>query len=142
VKGDGDGTVNIRSLKGCLRWEGAQKQAVHHKIFKGINHVDMLRREEPTSYVVDVIDGLNKQLQKTQVDEVKTSAVEGNLDTAAPNEADQVESSEVADGLRGDEGQEVATVRGLDQQSGVEEEGSLNTHQVIFPIIEVSSGKK
>jgi len=150
VKGDGDGTVNIRSLKGCLRWEGAQKQAVHHKIFKGINHVDMLRREEPTSYVVDVIDGLNKQLQKTQVNEVRTSAVEGNLEAAALGEADQVESSEVSAGLLGEEGQEVAAEGGLvgdgevelDQESGVEEEGSLNTHQVIFPIIEVSSGKK
>merc|ERR1711910_296581 len=87
VKGDGDGTVNIRSLKGCLRWEGAQKQAVHHKIFKGINHVDMLRREEPTTYVVDTIDGLNKQLQKTKVNEVRTSAVEGNLEAAPLGEA-------------------------------------------------------
>ena len=100
------GVNEIVNFKGCLRWEGAQKQAVHHKVFKGINHVDMLRRGltiflmtiiaigaiciimgfmlitvilvvtiikprsfsvEPTSYVVDVIDGLNKQLQKTQV---------------------------------------------------------------------------
>ena len=69
VKGDGDGTVNIRSLevfimfchskrcltccenlktsinqKGCLKWKGSQKHDVHHKVFKGINHVDMLRR--------------------------------------------------------------------------------------------------
>merc|ERR1712192_331791 len=63
VKGDGDGTVNIRSLKGCLKWEGAQKQAV--------NHVDMLRRAEPTSYVVDIIDGLNKQLQRTESTQVR-----------------------------------------------------------------------
>ena len=27
-----------------MKWDGAQKQAVHHKVFKGINHVDMLRR--------------------------------------------------------------------------------------------------
>ena len=30
--------------KGCLKWKGSQKQDVHHKVFKGINHVDMLRR--------------------------------------------------------------------------------------------------
>jgi len=144
VKGDGDGTVNIRSLKGCLKWESAQKQAVHHKVFKGINHVDMLRKEEPTSYVVEIIDGLNKQLQKTQQQEA-----------AALKEVDQVESSEVATGAGGEDGgAEVATgveeegdggtdggLVGdqLDQQSGVE---NLNTHHGVFPIIEVSSGKK
>jgi lysophospholipase-3 len=148
VKGDGDGTVNIRSLKGCLKWKGAQKQAVHHKIFKGINHVDMLRREEPTSYVVNVIDGLNKQLQRTQVDEIRTSAEEGTLEEAALTEVDQVESSEVEVGLLGEEGQEGSGAEGelvgdneveLDQQSSVED---LNTHHGVFPIIEVSSGKK
>jgi len=146
VKGDGDGTVNIRSLKGCLRWEGAQKQAVHHKVFKGINHVDMLRRVEPTSYVVDVIDGLNKQLQKTQVDEVGTSVEEGSLEEAALAEVGQVESSEVAAGLLGEEGQEGELVGDdevqVDQQSGPLGVEDLNTHHGIFPIIEVSSGKK
>jgi len=147
VKGDGDGTVNIRSLKGCLRWEGAQKQAVHHKVFKGINHVDMLRRVEPTSYVVDVIDGLNKQLQKTQqVDEVGTSVEEGSLEEAALTEVGQVESSEVAAGLLGEEGQEGELVGDdevqVDQQSGPLGVEDLNTHHGIFPIIEVSSGKK
>ena len=76
--------------------------------------------------------------------------MDGNLEAAALGEVDQVESSEVSDGLLGDEGQEVAAEGELvgdgevelDQESGVEEEGSLNTHQVIFPIIEVSSGKK
>lgn len=153
VKGDGDGTVNIRSLKGCLKWDGAQKQAVHHKVFKGINHVDMLRREEPTSYVVDVIDRLNKQLQGTQVVEVRTSAKEGSLEAqveaAALSEDDQVEPSEVETGLLGPEDQEGAAEGGFlrddegqpDQYSGVEEEGGLNTHHGVFPIIEVSSGK-
>jgi len=152
VKGDGDGTVNIRSLKGCLKWDGAQKQAVHHKVFKGINHVDMLRREEPTSYVVDLIDRLNKQLQGTQVDEVRTSAEEGSLEAQVEAAAlsDQVEPREVETGLLGPEDQEGDAEGGLlgddegqpDQYSGVEEEGSLNTHHGVFPIIEVSSGKK
>ena len=63
VKGDGDGTVNIRSLKvgevlvqkpvtsdfqGCLRWSDKQKQPVTHKEFPGINHVDMLRKGRPS----------------------------------------------------------------------------------------------
>jgi len=125
VKGDGDGTVNIRSLKGCLKWDGAQEQAVHHKVFKGINHVDMLRRAEPTSYVVDIIDRLNKQLQRTQVDEARTNAKEEILGPEGEE-----------GGLLGDD--EVQ----LDQHSGVQEESGLNIHHGIFPIIEVSSGKK
>merc|ERR1711974_108670 len=120
-----------------LKWDGAQKQAVHHKVFKGINHVDMLRREEPTSYVVDVIDRLNKQLQGTQVVEVRTSAKEGSLEAqveaAALSEEDQEGAAE-GGFLRDDAGQP-------DQYSGVEEEGGLNTHHGVFPIIEVSSGK-
>jgi len=149
VKGDGDGTVNIRSLKGCLKWEGAQKQAVHHKVFKGINHVDMLRREEPTSYVVNIIDGLNKQLQKTEVDEVRTSFNEESLQEELSEAAQQVNSREVAEELLGEDGQEdgvegelVGAEIQLDQQSDAEENDSLNTHHGIFPIIEVSSGKK
>ena len=78
-------------------------------------------------------------------------------EAAALKEVDQVESSEVATGAGGEDGgAEVATgVEGeeegdggaegglvgdqLDQQSGVED---LNTHHGVFPIIEVSSGKK
>jgi len=118
VKGDGDGTVNIRSLKGCLKWDGVQKQAVHHKEFKGINHVDMLRREEPTGYVVNIIDGLNKQLQN----------LDGGLSDAAP-----VKSRGVSTELH--RGEEVGDPK-------KEEDNSQRIHHEIFPIIEVSSGKK
>jgi len=64
IKGDGDGTVNIRSLEGCLRWKDQQKQPVHHKVFEGVNHLDMLRQEEPAQVVADIISNLNKELSR------------------------------------------------------------------------------
>jgi len=68
IKGDGDGTVNIRSLQGCLKWRNEQSQPVHHKVFEKVNHLDMLRTEEPTQNVADIIKNLNKELKlKTEL---------------------------------------------------------------------------
>jgi len=64
VKGDGDGTVNIRSLEGCLKWRGQQPQPVHHQVFEKMNHLDMLRQEEPAQNVADIIAKLNTELIK------------------------------------------------------------------------------
>ena len=63
---------------------------------------------------------------------------EGSLEEAALAEVDQVESSE-----EGREGELVGDdeVQG-DQQGGPLGVEDLNTHHGIFPIIEVSSGKK
>ena len=63
---------------------------------------------------------------------------EGSLEEAALTEVDQVESSE-----EGQEGELVGDdeVQG-DQRSGPLGVEDLNTHHGIFPIIEVSSGKK
>ena len=81
-----------------------------------------------------------------KVDEVGTSVEEGSLEEAALAEVGQVESSEVAAGLLGEEGQEGELV-GDDEVQGDQQSGplgveDLNTHHGIFPIIEVSSGKK
>ena len=39
LKGDGDGTVNWRSLIGCTRWDGQQSQSVHHHVLRGVDHL-------------------------------------------------------------------------------------------------------
>ena len=39
--GDGDGTVNRRSLEGCTRWAGQQTQMVHHHVFPGVDHMQV-----------------------------------------------------------------------------------------------------
>ncbi|XP_076449168.1 lysosomal phospholipase A and acyltransferase-like [Babylonia areolata] len=42
IYGDGDGTVNLRSLQGCLRWAGEQEQAVYHMPLSNVSHVDII----------------------------------------------------------------------------------------------------
>lgn len=37
VYGDGDGTVNKRSLEGCLHWVGQQKQKIYHQTFPKVS---------------------------------------------------------------------------------------------------------
>ena len=55
VWGDGDGTVNLRSLVGCLRWQGKQKQKVYHKAFKNVDHLGMLNNLDINSYIKTIV---------------------------------------------------------------------------------------
>merc|ERR1740137_65413 len=85
IKGDGDGTVNTRSLEGCLKWRNKQSQPVHHQVFEKVNHLDMLRTEKPTQHVADIIAMLNKEL------EVKKEGIETH---AANNQEDATKAKE------------------------------------------------
>lgn len=54
--GDGDGTVNLRSLHGCLRWvnkNGGHK--VYHQTFAGVNHMQILKNEDINAYIKKVV---------------------------------------------------------------------------------------
>ena len=42
VGDNGDGTVNIRSLEACLRWQGKQEQEIFHKEFPYAEHNGIL----------------------------------------------------------------------------------------------------
>lgn len=57
IADEGDGTVNLRSLHGCLRWSGKQSAPVHHQEFKGeyAEHLQMLRNPEIIEYVGKVV---------------------------------------------------------------------------------------
>ena len=55
VYGDGDGTVNLRSLKGCLRWKNKQYHTVHHKMFHNLEHITTLRSEDVSRYILEVL---------------------------------------------------------------------------------------
>lgn len=57
ISDDGDGTVNVRSLHGCLRWSGKQSAAVHHQEFKGepAEHLQMLKNPDVISYIARVV---------------------------------------------------------------------------------------
>lgn len=60
VLGDGDGTVNRRSLIGCRYWKNSAAQG-DHKIyeheFPGIEHYNMLSKSGPINYIVERLTG-------------------------------------------------------------------------------------
>lgn len=55
IADEGDGTVNIRSLKGCLHWVGKQKQKVYHQQFKGAEHMEILDNKDILAYLKTVL---------------------------------------------------------------------------------------
>jgi len=62
IKGNGDGTVNYRSLIGCTRWNGLQTQPVTHHEFPGVDHLEILRNNEPATFIKNLVNNLNKQM--------------------------------------------------------------------------------
>ncbi|XP_031846940.1 lysosomal phospholipase A and acyltransferase [Nomia melanderi] len=55
LPGDGDGTVNLRSLEACKQWQGKQKQKIYSQVFPGVNHMDILRNPNVLSYIKTVL---------------------------------------------------------------------------------------
>ncbi|GFY59931.1 phospholipase A2 group XV [Trichonephila inaurata madagascariensis] len=53
--GEGDGTVNLRSLQVCSNWRGRQKQKVFLKTLPKVEHLDMLRDEYVKKFIVDYV---------------------------------------------------------------------------------------
>lgn len=45
--GDGDGTVNVRSLSACTKWAIEQKQAVYVRSFPNRDHMAVLNVSWP-----------------------------------------------------------------------------------------------
>lgn len=58
VTGDGDGTVNARSLKACEKWTGtkAQREKTIHSIeLPGADHMGVLSDKRVLKYILDVL---------------------------------------------------------------------------------------
>lgn len=55
VNGDGDGTVNIRSLQGCQHWKKIQKRNVYDKGFAGVDHMGILSDKRMLDYISQLI---------------------------------------------------------------------------------------
>ncbi|XP_043288690.1 phospholipase A2 group XV-like [Venturia canescens] len=55
ITGDGDGTVNARSLEGCLHWQNQQKQKIYHETFPGVNHMEILRNSVVLDYIRTIL---------------------------------------------------------------------------------------
>ncbi|XP_059473948.1 phospholipase A2 group XV-like [Neocloeon triangulifer] len=57
IMGDGDGTVNLRSLEGCTKWTEAQNagKKIYHQTFPGLDHMDALRDKIIAQFVHDLL---------------------------------------------------------------------------------------
>lgn len=59
-KGNGDGTVNRRSLLGCGSWTNIAAQGnhkVHQREFSGVDHGGMIKQPEPINYILKTLTG-------------------------------------------------------------------------------------
>ncbi|WAR13083.1 PAG15-like protein [Mya arenaria] len=54
IPDDGDGTVNIRSLHGCLKFKKMQKQPIYHKEFDKAEHMQILNLKSVIDYLKKV----------------------------------------------------------------------------------------
>jgi lysophospholipase-3 len=52
---NGDGTVNMRSLLGCLQFQNQQKQPFHHQVFDQAEHLEILYRKDVIGYLERVL---------------------------------------------------------------------------------------
>lgn len=70
VLGDGDGTVNKRSLIGCRYWKNTAAQAgrkIFEQEFPGIEHYNMLSQAAPINYIVENLIGIADYPQKDEI---------------------------------------------------------------------------
>lgn len=55
VYGDGDGTVNLRSLEACKKWETMQSEPIHPVPMANAEHIKILSDANVIKYIVDVL---------------------------------------------------------------------------------------
>ena len=68
MKGEGDGTVNVRSLAACTKWEKelSGRHKCQHHVFNNTDHLQILRDEGSSEYVKDLISNLNQELRMSE----------------------------------------------------------------------------
>lgn len=55
IYGDGDGTVNVRSLEACLRWQNKQSQKIYHVPMSQVDHMEILKHPNVLAYIQKVV---------------------------------------------------------------------------------------
>ncbi|CAH1778953.1 unnamed protein product [Owenia fusiformis] len=55
IYGDGDGTVNQRSLYGFKRWQSKQKQKITHTEYAGVDHMQILGHDKTIADIRDIL---------------------------------------------------------------------------------------
>lgn len=63
--GDGDGSVNVESLRACLEFSKQQSQPVHIREFNDTNHIGILRKKDPALYISSQIMANDSKLIRT-----------------------------------------------------------------------------
>lgn len=58
INGDGDGTVNRRSLEGCLRWQSQQKQKVYARPLPKVDHMAILSNINVLQYIQNLVNSV------------------------------------------------------------------------------------
>lgn len=53
--GDGDGTVNIRSLEGYTQWITKQKEKVCYQVLPNVNHFEVLTDARVIDYILKLV---------------------------------------------------------------------------------------
>lgn len=56
IYGNGDGTVNLRSLEGCLSWKKQQKQPVYSMRFPKVEHLSILQDKDVLRYIANLVN--------------------------------------------------------------------------------------
>lgn len=64
IYGDGDGTVNRRSLEGCIHWKSLQKQKVFTKELPLVDHLQILHDKDTLTYISDLIKSYDKHKKR------------------------------------------------------------------------------
>ena len=68
VEGDGDGTVNTRSLELCKQWSNKQNQPVITKSFKRLDHSQIIKDKEVVEYVQNIVKAISQQSEEKHID--------------------------------------------------------------------------
>ncbi|KRT78941.1 hypothetical protein AMK59_6658 [Oryctes borbonicus] len=56
LNGDGDGTVNRRSLEGCRSWSSKQKQPIHELALPKVDHMSILKDINVLKYISNLVN--------------------------------------------------------------------------------------
>lgn len=70
VNGDGDGTVNIRSLQACSMWENDINQGgkpIIRKTLKEVQHYDILKDPQSINYILKLLTGIGNYTKQPTV---------------------------------------------------------------------------
>lgn len=67
IRGNGDGTVNERSLIGCAHWDNTEAQhghQIHQQAFPNVEHYNLLADYRVINYIVNRLTGAENYLSK------------------------------------------------------------------------------